>query len=177
MCHQINDTVLSLIALKLANLQELNVSLCNITSSGCCHIARMHNLRAVDITSAAGINGQAICAMVTGSCKSSHNTNSNDVFEDEVMRGKEISIFEVDQGHKRATSNLTAIIAQFAMFGVDEHLFETIATHAPRLKILDLRNYIGDDIGKDNLSPMKMSVRKLERKGTIIAFSRAKGYS
>ena len=181
MCHGVNDEVLAIIASKLKNLQELNVSMCNITSRGCCHLARLPNLRIVDITSALGVSGQAIRSMVTGSYPSSYKDPTCDLFDDDESNyyaDDDVSVFisEHSRETKESISNLRVIIAQFATSGFNERLFDTLTTNAPHIDYLDLRNYTGNDIGKGITSPLKLSIRKLEKNGANIIFSRAKGF-
>ena len=181
MCHRVDDEVLALIASKLKSLQELNLSMCNITTRGCCHLACLPNLRVVDISSALGVSGQAIRSMITGSYPSGYKDSTCELFDDEESVSNlddEVSVFISEySGEKRESiSNLRVIVAQFATSGFNEQLFETLAAKAPRLNYLDVRNYMGNDISKGIASPLKRSIRKLERNGANIIFSRAKGF-
>lgn len=178
MCRGVNDEVVVLSISKLKKLQELDLSMCSITTRGCCHIARLRNLRVIDITSALGVSGQSICSIVTGSIPSTYKDSKFDIEQDDdknkyyTAQNEELSVFSPVQ---RKTSNLTVISAQFAMSGVDEHMFSILMKHAPKLKTLDLRNYDGIDISKNSsLSPLKLAIRDLERRGTDVMFSRAR---
>jgi hypothetical protein len=176
MCRKINDDIMDILASNLKNLQLLDVSMCSITPRGCCHLARLSTLRMVDISSVSCIDGQAIHSLVTGYCPPKYNIFGDDFSDDEYGTAKaDLSAdYQASHGKVATVSNLVAIAAQFATSGVDERLFETLIIHAPRLKYLDLRNYLGEDINTRSLSPVKLSVRKLIKNGTSIAFSRTK---
>eukprot|EP00956_Cyclotella_meneghiniana_P044343 scaffold313230_cov76-Cyclotella_meneghiniana.AAC.1 len=178
MCKGVNDEVVVLSISKLKNLQELDLSMCSITTRACCHLAGLPNLRVIDISSALGVSGQSICSIVTGSIPSTYKDSKFDVEQDDDKnkyyhaQNEELSIFNPIQ---RKASNLTVISAQFALSGVDEHMFAILIKHAPKLKTLDLRNYDGNDISKNSsLSPLKMAIRILERNGSNVMFSRAR---
>ncbi|KAL3793812.1 hypothetical protein HJC23_006172 [Cyclotella cryptica] len=177
LCRKINDDIMDIIASKLNNLQLVDVSMCSITPRGCCHLARLSSLRIVNISSVSCVNGQAIQSLVTGYCPPNYNKFGDEFTEDEDSTEKAdvSSDYKAAFGKITNVSNLTAITAQFATSGADERLFETLLRHAPHLKYLDLRNYLGDDVNTRSLSPVKLSVRKLTRNGTSIAFSRTKG--
>lgn len=177
MCHKIDDATLELLSSGLTNLQELDLSMCNITPRGCCHLSRLSSLRVVNISSALDVSGQAIRSIITGNCPPNYRCNSNDDLKSDYMKGKQyMEDSSAPGGTKKATSNLRVIVAQFATSGLDESLLETLINYAPLLKTLDLRNYFGNDVGKSNLSLIKMYLRKLTKEGTTIAFSRAKGH-
>lgn len=147
------------------------MSMCNITAKGCCYLTRLPNLRAVNINAALGASGQAIRSMITGHCPD--GCDGTDTFEEDD-NGFSIKE-EVLVGVSRAHSNITAISAQFANNGVDIRLFETLAKHAPHLKSLDLRNYLGNS-SKTNRSSLKSAIRQMEKKGTAVLLSTAKSY-
>jgi hypothetical protein len=159
MC-KIDDQCIELLSFKLRKLELLDVSMCPITARGCSFLARLSSLKAVNISSISvdsipHTNDQAIYSLVTGVFNDGHITEETEC---------------------KHTSKLTAICAQYATSGVDERLLQHLASHAPELKYLDLRNYLGYDANTErSLSPMKLSVRKLTSNGTSVALSYAKG--
>lgn len=120
LCREIDDEVLDcVISQKMNQLEELDLSMCNITAKGCCYLTRLPNLRAVNISSALGVSGQAIRSMLTGYCP--EGIDGTDSFDDD--HGRNIKK-EVLVGIRRAHSNLRVIAAQFANNGVDGQLLE-----------------------------------------------------
>jgi hypothetical protein len=173
MCKKIDDEVLDLmISPHMKKLEELDLSMCSISAKGCCYLTRLRNLRVVDISSSFGVSGQAIRSMITGYCPENYDGLGDELSdaEHDCSENEEILI-----GVNRLHSNLTVIAAQFANRGIDADLIETLAQRAPNLKSLDVRNYLGN-VSKSSLSPLKLSIRKLEMQGKAVLLSNAKNY-
>ena len=143
LCRGINDEVLDyIISRQMKRLEELDLSMCNITAKGCCYLTRLSNLRAVNINSALGVSGQAIRSMFTGCCPD--GVDGTDTFDDNVCNTKE----EVLVGVRRAHSNLSVISAQFANNGVDTRLFEVRVALVCFVLLTLYANILRTDFGK-----------------------------
>ena len=145
--------------------------MCSITYRGCRSLACSETLHEVDISACPGIDGQAIKALVTRELPFNCNHLLNEM-EDEK---KEIQMMG-RIGERDRFSQLTSIAARFAT-SVDASIFHTLVTNAPHLLHLDLRHYLGKDDNMGHLSPLKLSLRELQKYGVQIAFSRSQnGY-
>jgi len=169
MCTAITDDFLESVPLFLVNLTFLDISMCSITSRGCCHLARMPALRTVDISACPELSGQALAALVTGKHPppSICDDAVNEILDDDQDMMQKLGLTR----ENGSVSQLTTIAARFAE-GIDANLLDTLATCAPHLHTLDLRHYRGNDLKTGFLSPMKMSLRKLRQNGMEVAFSR-----
>lgn len=161
----ITDTFLDSVPLFLRKLQALDLSMCCITSRGCCTLSRSPSLREVNISACTGTNGEAIQALITGKLV---HTDIDEFDCNQNGMEKEIQLGLVKE--RNSKSQLTSITACFAS-EVDANLFETMTTHAPHLKRLDLRKYHGNDLMKNLNSNAKSHLRQLKSNGVGIAFS------
>ena len=162
MCSGITDVFLESVPRFLTKLVILDVSMTAITFRGCCHLAKLPALRAVDISACPGLNWQTIEAIVEGKVG---DADINDVDDDQHFMHRLDLLRKSD-----SVSLLTSISARFAN-EIDGVFLESLASRAPYLQYLDIRHHRGPDLNTGFLSPFKTSLRKLRRKGVEVAFS------
>jgi hypothetical protein len=161
MCSGITDVFLESVPHFLTKLIILDVSMTAITSRGCCHLAKMPALRAVDISACPGLNWHTIKALVEGKVDEADINEEND---QHLMHMPGLS------RENGSVSLLTSISARFAN-EIDCVFLESLATQAPYLQCLDIRHHREKDLKTGSLSPLKTSLRKLRRNGVEVAFS------
>jgi hypothetical protein len=160
MCQGITDAFMECVSTYLMKLQTLDVSMCPITAKGCCSLSRSQSLREVDISACAELNAYAIRALVTGQSECDKRApDSADILDETELLWRKDNV-----------SHLISISAQYVK-ELDANLLDVMAVYAPHLRRLDLRHY--QDIDNAGLSPLKLSLRKLQQNGVQVAFSRS----
>jgi len=162
MCPGITDVFLESVPHFLTKLIILDVSMTAITSRGCCHLAKLPALRAVDISACPGLNWHTIKALLEGKADEADINEGND---DQHLMQRSGMLRE-----NGGVSLLTSISARFAN-EIDGVFLDSLATRAPYLQCLDIRHYRETDLKTGFLSPLKTSLRKLRRNGVEVAFS------
>ncbi|KAL7442395.1 hypothetical protein ACHAXM_008392 [Skeletonema potamos] len=162
MCQGITDDFMKCVSTHLTKLQALDVSMCPITARGCRSLSCVMSLREVDVSACPELNAHAIRALVTGKieCDKGAPENVELLHETEWLQRKDNA------------SQLMSICAQYIK-EMDANLLDVVALYAPHLKRLDLRHC--QSINSADLSPLKLSLRKLQQNGVQVAFSRSTG--
>lgn len=160
----IDGTFLNTLPLFLRKLAYLDVSMTSILSTAFCHLAHLPALREVDISACKLLSGDAINSLVTGipHCSHVHIRKSLVTY---------MTWYIAQSRGNGSGSQLRAISARFAK-DIDANLLDSLTKEAPHLKTLDLRHYQGNDLKTGLLSPLKMSLRKLQQNGVEVALSR-----
>jgi len=160
-CKGISDAFLECVPTQFTKLQALDVSMCPITVKGCQSLFHAQSLREVDISACPELNKHAIRALVTGliECDEKDAPDNVEVLNETELRQRTCT---------RRVSQLISISAQY-MKELDSSLLDDMAVSASHLRRLDLRHY--HDIDNTDLSPIKISLRKLQENGVHVAFS------
>mmetsp|Transcript_22338 Transcript_22338/g.45358 ORF Transcript_22338/g.45358 Transcript_22338/m.45358 type:complete len:419 (+) Transcript_22338:292-1548(+) len=157
-CKGITDEFLDSIPVFLRHLHTLDLSMCSITSRGCRALSHSPSLRNVNISACLGTNGEAIQDLVTG------NFSVTDIGENDGQEGIQLQLMK----GRHSKSKLTSIVAQFAT-GIKATSLKTIITHAPNLKMLDIRHYQGGNLMDSDTA--KTYLRELKCKEVDVEYS------